>query len=246
MNFQVAICEADLLDRTACQTLCGEYFASRPGGCQIAAFAAGSELLESVRQGSRFDLFLLDVQPARPNGIDLAQALRAQSVRSPIVFLAATREYAYEAFRVDALQYLLKPVGRGPLFEALDRAVEPQAGPVLPVTTSFGLCGVSFHDIVYVECTDHVLHFHRLDGTVLRSVSLRVPFASAAAPLLQDPRFLQPHRSYVVNLDHVVRLSRVGFEMTDGATVPVPREKYPAIHSRYLAYLQTRGLPERA
>lgn len=242
MSFQVAVYGAESLERAACQTLCSEYFAARPGGCQISAFACGAELLEAVRQGGRFDLFLLDVQPARPNGIDLAQALRALGTCSPLVFLASTRDYAYDAFQVNALQYLLKPVGRAPLFEALDRAVEPQTGPMLPVSTPFGLRGISFHDIVYVECTDHLLHFHRLDGTVLRSVSLRVPFAAAAAPLLCEPRFLQPHRSYVVNLDHVVQLSRAGFEMENGATVPVPREKYPAIHQKYRTYLQNRGL----
>lgn len=241
MSFRVAICSADPLNRTACQTLCSEYFAQRPGGCVLLPFAAGADLLEELRGGMPFDLFLLDIQPGRADGLTAAQALRAAGVRAPIIFTAGGPEQAYEAFRVDALQYLLRPVDRRQLFDALDRAVEPQAGPVLAVTTPQGLRGVAYHDIVYVECTDHVLHFHRADGTVLRSSSLRVPFVQAAAPLLRDPRFLQPHRSYVVNLDQVERLSRAGFEMSSGVTVPIPREKYAEIRARYLRYLQAPG-----
>lgn len=241
MSFQIAVCSADAQNRAACQSLCGEYFAQRPDDCTLLAFAGGAELLENVCSGTQFDLFLLDIQPGHTDGLATAQALRAADVHSPIIFTADGPEQAYEAFRVDALQYLLRPVDRQQLFAALDRATALLTGPVLPVTTPLGVRSVPYRDIVYVECTDHVLHFHRADGTVLRSSSLRVPFARAAAPLLRDGRFLQPHRSYVVNLDRVERLSRAGLAMYGGVTIPIPREKYAGIRAHYLHYLQTSG-----
>ena len=57
-----------------------------------------------------------------------------------------------------------------------------------------------FADIEYLECTHHVVHFHLASGEDVPSLSVRVPFAQVAQPLLADERFVQLHRSYVVNL----------------------------------------------
>ncbi len=51
------------------------------------------------------------------------------------------------------------------------------------------------------------MHFHLTTGEDVASLSLRVPFSTVAQPLLADGRFVQPHRSYVVNLEAVQLLS---------------------------------------
>ena len=70
------------------------------------------------------------------------------------------------------------------------------------------------------------------------SLSLRVPFAEVAKPLLADDRFLQPHRSYVVNLAAAAQLSSGELWMRSGARVPIPRGREPAVRAAFRAFLE--------
>lgn len=159
-------------------------------------------------------------------------------MRAPLAFLAHTTAYAYEAFRVDAMQYLHIPFRPEQLTALLDRATEPEYGPVIPVATAMGLRALPFADIEYLECTHHVVHYHLASGEDVTSLSLRVPFSEVAKPLLADARFLQPHRSYVVNLAAAAQLSSGELWMRSGARVPIPRGREPAVRAAFRAFLE--------
>ena len=85
----------------------------------------------------------------------------------------------------------------------LERAVQPEYAPALVLPTAAGLRVLPFAQIEYVECTQHVVHFHLTTGEAVASLSQRAPFLQLAAPLLADGRFVQTHRSYLVNLAEV-------------------------------------------
>ena len=174
----------------------------------------------------------------RAAGLQAAAQLRQHGVRAPLAFFAHTPAYAYEAFRVDAMQYLHIPFRPEQLTALLDRATEPEYGPVIPVTTAMGLRALPFADIEYLECTHHVVHYHLASGEDVASLSLRVPFAEVAKPLLADARFLQPHRSYVVNLAAAAQLSSGELWMRSGARVPIPRGREPAVRAAFRAFLE--------
>ena len=120
----------------------------------------------------------------------------------------------------------------------LARATEPEYGPAIPVATASGLRVLPFADIEYLECTHHVVHFHLASGEDVPSLSVRVPFAQVAQPLLADERFVQLHRSYVVNLAAVSQLAAGEFWMQSGARVPVPRGREPAARTALKDYLE--------
>ena len=127
---------------------------------------------------------------------------------------------------------------RAQLDALLARATEPEYGPAIPVATASGLRVLPFADIEYLECTHHVVHFHLASGEDVPSLSVRVPFAQVAQPLLADERFVQLHRSYVVNLAAVSQLAAGEFWMQSGARVPVPRGREPAARTALKDYLE--------
>ena len=143
--------------------------------------------------------------------------------------MARTPTHAYSAYRVDAMQYLLLPVTQQELSALLDRATEPEYGPAMTVNTAQGLRVLAYACIEYLECTHHVVHFHLTSGEDVASLSLRVPFSAVADPLLADGRFLQPHRSYVVNLKCVSLLAPGELRMESGVRIPVPRGREAAV-----------------
>ena len=136
------------------------------------------------------------------------------------------------------MQYLLLPFRPEQFTALLDRATEPEYGPVIAVSTAAGLRALPFADIEYLECTHHVVHFHLASGEDVPSLSVRVPFAQVAQPLLADERFVQLHRSYVVNLAAVSQLAAGEFWMQSGARVPVPRGREPAARTALKDYLE--------
>ena len=167
-----------------------------------------------------------------------AAELRRRGRRAPLAFVARTPAHAYSAYRVDAMQYLLQPVHQPEVSALLKRAVEPEYGPTLTVTTADGVRALAYAEIEYLECTHHIVHFHLTTGEDVASLSLRVPFSAVAQPLLADGRFVQPHRSYVVNLEAVQLLSPGEVRMRSGARIPIPRGREAAVREAFCARLR--------
>ena len=239
MIFHIAICSPDGALRSRLEHQCMEFFARREDACIVEQLQGTEALLQQDAAGLRYELYLIELAAvARPEGLTAAAELRRRGVRAPLAFLAHTTVYAYEAFRVDAMQYLHIPFRPEQLTALLDRATEPEYGPVIPVTTAMGLRALPFADIEYLECTHHVVHYHLASGEDVASLSLRVPFSEVAKPLLADARFLQPHRSYVVNLAAAAQLSSGELWMRSGARVPIPRGREPAVRAAFRAFLE--------
>ena len=239
MVFHIAVCSPDAALRSGLERQCMEYFARRQDACIVQQLPDADALLRRDTEGERFDLYLIELGAvAAPAGLSAAAELRRRGRRAPLAFAARTPAHAYSAFRVDAMQYLLLPVHQQELSALLARATEPEYGPAIPVATASGLRVLPFADIEYLECTHHVVHFHLASGEDVPSLSVRVPFAQVAQPLLADERFVQLHRSYVVNLAAVSQLAAGEFWMQSGARVPVPRGREPAARTALRDYLE--------
>lgn len=226
MVFHIAICSPDTALRSGLERQCIEYYARRADACIVEHFQTEDELLRADTAGQRFELYLLELaSTANPAGLAAAGELRRRGRRVPLAFIARTPAHAYSAYRVDAMQYLLLPVHQQEMSALLNRATEPEYSPVLTANTAAGLRVLRYREIEYLECTHHVVHFHMTSGEDVATLSLRVPFSTVAKPLLEDGRFLQPHRSYVVNLEEAELLSAGELRMRSGARIPVPRGK---------------------
>ena len=140
MIFHIAICSPDGALRSRLEHQCMEFFARREDACIVEQLESTAALLQQEKAGSRYELYLIELPAANPCcGLQAAAELRRRGVRAPLAFLAHTTAYAYEAFRVDAMQYLHIPFRPEQLTALLDRATEPEYGPVIPVTTAMGL-----------------------------------------------------------------------------------------------------------
>ena len=213
--FHIAVCSPDSVLRSRVERQCLDYYARRDDACIVEQLDGPEALLARDDAGERYELYLIELPST-----------------------AAAAAHAYSAYRVDAMQYLLLPVPPEQLMALLARATEPEYGPAIPVATASGLRVLPFADIEYLECTHHVVHFHLASGEDVPSLSVRVPFAQVAQPLLADERFVQLHRSYVVNLAAVSQLAASEFWMQSGARVPVPRGREPAARTALRDYLE--------
>ena len=112
-----------------------------------------------------------------------------------------------------------------------------ESASTIPVRCDEGIVSLRLFDIAYVECIRHVHHFHLTDKTVLVANTTRHSFITAMAPLLKDPRFLATHRSFIINLSYVSRLSANGAVMCEDSVIPIAKARYAEVKNRYLAFL---------
>lgn len=201
---------------------------------------SASQLLERLRQGERFDIYILDIIMEDRDGISLGMEIRRQSPKSAIIYVTDSPEYALGAFRVYASGYLLKPVNEDQFDECMDRVVNQmqyREESIYTFKSREGIVNIELSHLLRVENISRVMHFYLEDGEVFESVYIRKPFEKQLEQLLGDERFIQPHKSFVINMEHVEKVLAHDFMMSDGVIVPISRNNLAVVKKRYLEYL---------
>jgi DNA-binding LytR/AlgR family response regulator len=227
-------------ERPALQDLVRMLEAS-PAVASVEAADSAASALVVLGEGSRFDGLFLDVRMPGLGGLELARVLRRFERPPGIVFVTAFDDHAVEAFELDALDYLVKPVSTRRLAEALERVgravlgAEPAAGAagpgidedVLPVDTprGGGTRLLPRDSIVFLQAHGDYVRVAADEGRYL----LRARLGDLEERWARHG-FLRVHRGFVVNLRRAVevrpRLNGTAvIVMTDGTEVPIARRQ---------------------
>jgi len=213
-----AICDDEPhMAQALAEQLAGYMTESPRGDYTVGTFASGPALLEA----GPFDVILLDVRMAPPDGLETARLLRRRGFAGPLIFVTALREYVFDAFEAEPLDYLVKPLDGERFHRALDRALNRLEGrEAKPLVIQRGAeCQVvPLSELVYGEVLGRKLYLHRSAGGV-------VDYYGRLGDLERqvDGRFFRCHRSYLVNLDYV-RGCRAGqVQLPEGEAIPVSR-----------------------
>ncbi len=119
-KYRLAVCEDDLLIREEMCSLCRDILTEEKIEQVVTAFASAEELERVLREeGTPFDLLLLDIQMEGMNGMELARTLRERGDRVSILFVTGCEDYLREGYCVQPIHFLLKPVKREELANAL-------------------------------------------------------------------------------------------------------------------------------
>lgn len=225
----LAICEDDSYMLEKLQKIAELYVKKRNLHTNIRVFLSGEDLM---KEPFSYDILLLDLKLPGIDGIEVAKRFGG---RSQIIFVTAYKEYALNAFDVGAVHYLVKPVTKEKLFLALDRATERivRAEPRTIVLTGNGnLKKISIDHILCCEVYDHQVCIHTADGDYEYTGSLD----SLEEKL--DARFFRCHRSFLVNIQHIVRQEKGMAVVAGGHKVMVSRRRQQELMRRLLSFLK--------
>ena len=181
------------------------------GGLEIAGEArTGPETLQSILD-LQPDLVLLDLQMPELDGLSAARFLRAG--RKPaVIFVTAYEQHALEAFEVGAVDYLLKPVRR----ERLEQAVEKARRLAVPAAAAHGpeaprkIVGRRGSDMYLLDPAE-IIAF-QAEGELVHIVTPKHRYLSDHSlkileEKLDQPRFRRVHRATIINTDHIRKIS---------------------------------------
>lgn len=197
-------------------------------------------LLDRLQRGERFDIYILDIMMEERDGISLGREIRRFSPRGAIIYVSSTPDYALGAFGVYASGYLLKPVEGSAFEECMDRVLrqmQPREENIYTFKSRDGIVNIEMGRLIRVENVSRVMHFYIDGGEVYESVYIRKPFEKQLEQLLLDGRFIQPHKSFIINMEHVEKVMAHDFLMSDGTVVPISRNNLATAKKRYLEYL---------
>lgn len=215
----VSICEDEAYFMDELCKLLDKYCNSREIHASISSFSNGEELLASNRMA---DIILMDIKLPTGNGMEIIRHLRNLGSESQVIFITAFQKYVSQAFDLDAVHYILKPVSEEKLFSAMDKAIKRVAlnsGKTLLITNGTTASRVPLKDILYCEAMNHQITIHTLTE--------QVQFFGTLDAIQEklDERFFRCHRSYIVNMDHVIDKQPGSAIMEGGDHVLISRRK---------------------
>lgn len=168
------------------------------------------------------DLVFLDIKMPRMSGMELARHVPEDT---RVVFTTAYSDHAVEGFRVNALDYLLKPVSYDEFMESVARAQKALEAPTqtvvgpqfLTVKSEYRLIRMPLDEIEYIEgLKDYVKIFFEGNGKpILSLMSMK-----SLEENLPANKFMRIHRSFIVNIDKVRIIERTGIVMGE-RSIPV-------------------------
>lgn len=239
---RLAVCDDDPAFLSHVREMARQFFDVENIPASVTCYPDGESLLTAC---THYDIYLLDIIMTSMDGIALAKELAGTDQDFCVIYLTSSVEYALDAFSVDALQYLIKPVTETALSEALKKAMALLAGrqteePPLLIPTPNGETAVALSGLCYVEHVSKTLYFHFADGNVLRSSTGSMKISDLIDKLLNQKNFLSPHRAFVLNMDYIRTFSASEIHMQNGETIPVTRASGSDTRRQYMNYLLNR------
>ena len=176
----------------------------------LASFTDSITAINAVK-AQKPDLLFLDIQMPNIDGMELAHCLPEET---RVVFTTAFKEYAFESYEVNALDFLLKPIRYNKFLAAVEKAKkvfqkQPVVQPQQPNTVFIRVDGewrnVPIDQITYVSgMKDYVLFY--LDNepkALITHLTMK-----AVEDMLPKDKFLRIHRSYIIAVDKILKVDR--------------------------------------
>lgn len=197
-------------------------------------------------EGVKPEVIFLDISMPKTSGMQLAEALHKLKNPPAVVFVTAYSEFAVDAFNVDAIDYLMKPVETDRLLRAIDKVeqmlhanepkttiasginvIEPTPRDRIPVEKSGRKVLIDVKEICYIEAKDDYSCIYTEDERYLSTVSL-----AKLENKLASFGFFRVHRGFIVNLEHVTDVEvissgilQLGLRGAEDRKIPVSRRR---------------------
>lgn len=230
MTRKIAVCDDDWTTRQQMADYLEQYQKEQSEQFQIFYFSSGEELLEHMPS----DIFIvfLDIQMNGINGIDTAKILRKNGYNLHIIFITSRIEYALEGYEVHAYGFLRKPITYSSVFrhlKELTRRKSAQHSPILHLKNGADTDFLNCNSIIYAEVFHHSTYFILTDGS---RKEYTIPLGEIESST-KEYGFFRCHKSYLVNMKHIVRFSLTSITMKNGDEIPVSKYRRKTFVSEF-------------
>ena len=206
---------------------------------EIIFFKSGEELLLESKD---IDILLLDIQMPGRNGIEIARELRKKNKKTILIFVTAMEDYVFEAFDVNAFNYIVKPFNDNRFMDVLNKAIneykssgEAEQETRYVMVSNKGMhTKVKLDEIIYAEVFNRKVVIHKRDEEIEYYGKM------SELEALVGESFFRSHRAYLINLKYVEKYDAKTIYMEKGKVL-MAKKNYPEFVKKYMKYNQRRG-----
>ena len=202
--------------------------------CKYTVFGNGLFFIENYKPV--YDVVFMDIEMPLMNGMEAATMLRKVDPYVPLVFITDLKQYALKGYEVEAMDFLVKPVGYTAFATMMERVCRrsTKKEEQLTLSTAQGTHNVNINDVYYLEMADHYVIYHTVTGEVRFFGGL-----SDEEKRLPKDRFVRCNSGYLVNLAQVKKVQDGEVYVAD-TSLPISRNKKAAFMESLLHFMSTR------
>lgn len=227
-KLRIAICDDDALDLAETISMMQQYDSTNQA--HISSFDRAVDLLECA-VSSEFDIILLDIEMEHPNGYEIAKEIGKCADPPVIIFITKSSAYTLRGYGI-ALRYIQKPLDKDIFFEAMDAAILEATSHRLTLVADDTTIALRQREVLYIEMFGHYAVAHTKENEYRFRSSLKDVIAK-----LPRQYFAMPHKSIVVNFEHIKSATSSEITLDNGERIPVSRRRIREFNQAFHKFL---------
>ena len=220
----VAVCDDDKVVCSQIENILLQYSKKRCIKIEVDVFYNGEGFLRYIKEGHNYDLLYLDIEMGLVNGVEVGKQLRKvyKNYSIEIVYISAKEGYDRQLFDVQPLHFIEKPIVDSVVIDDFKLALERghKLGGHFLYKKGYDTYRVPINEIIYFESFNREIKMVTTEGAVFFYSALNEVYLSVAGY-----QFLQIHRSYLINYNHVSILRYSEVVMSNGIVLPISKGK---------------------
>ncbi len=212
----------------------------------VQVLAEASNVADALRllEQETPDVIFLDIEMPGKSGLHLAEQVAEMNLQAAIIFITAYNEYAIRAFRLSAVDYLLKPLNENHLLQAIEKLRTKKKSQIetlqltellkniqsvedasLAIPVLNGLRFVKVADVLFVKAAGSYAEVHLCNAEAI-TVSKNLKYFEQALSSFRN--FIRVHRSFLINLHQMQRFDKAErgtIVMNDNTEIDLARER---------------------
>lgn len=231
---KIAICDDEQVIREEINSMLNEFFLTHNMTCTVDQFPTGESF---VKVNSDYDLVFMDYQLTDGNGIDFAKQVREENNKIFIIFSTSYQEHVFESFTLDTFRYLVKPISKQSVFDALTAFVRLyQTDRKIIINTLDKDYYVDADEVMYIEADKKYT-------TVRTTAGYHKSYRgiSKYEAEINNSHFYRTHRSYIVNMKYISVIEKKTISLTNGEKIVISPKNYDEFIKSYMGYLKYKS-----
>lgn len=217
----IAICDDSVNMLTSLDEGIKDYASRNEKEIRTFLYHDGPDLLNEYT--GKFDLIFLDIKMPKMNGVDVAKKIREKDSKVMIIFLTSLMQYALEGYKVNATNYIIKPISSKRLEMELDRCmkvISQKEEPYICFHNDNGNYRILLKEIIYIETYNRNLLIHTNEKNIICYWKMK-----ELESKIGSYGFARNHSSYIINLFYVENIEKNDIKLSTGERLPISKTK---------------------
>lgn len=234
MKIKIAIIENEVIHMDHLSTLITQWSKETDTEIEVETYTSGESFFNE--HNLEYHLLFLDIELGNMNGTTLAHRLREKGYCGELVFTTSHQEYVFEGYDVHALNFLLKPLRYEKVANVMNFVRDTTKKNYFYFQTPQKQFQILYHDIIAFTSWKHYIEIMTTSKEEKDNETIRISLKNLL-PLL-PPEFIQCHRTSVINIHHIQKITLDTIYLTNQVNLPISKTYFKNVQNAFLTLIK--------